>query len=223
MDNWGFWNVRGLNKLNKVCDVLWFMKNQGIGLFGLLETKVKAGNFGKVFTGFGGKWSITANYSKHPGGRIWIVWLHDIFQVEIDRVEAQLIHVKVVHKASKFVFWYTVVYRLNTADEREVLWHQIGEIKKDILGPWILGGDFNNVLNIKDRIGSPVTFAEIEKFRQCVRQMLLLILKLGVCSILGIKSSKGAIECAQRLIGSWLMSCGLKTAGSLELISCLRD
>ncbi|XP_021739498.1 uncharacterized protein LOC110705886 [Chenopodium quinoa] len=169
----------GLNKLNKICDVLWFMKNQGIGLLGLLETKVKAGNFGKVFTGFCGKWSVTANYSKHHGGRIWIVWLPDVFQVKIDRVEAQLIHVNVVHKASKFVFWYTVVYGLNTTDEREVLWHQIGEIKNDTHGPWILGGDFNNVLNTEDKIGSPVTFAEIENFRQCVRQNLLIDFKAG--------------------------------------------
>ncbi|XP_074293143.1 uncharacterized protein LOC141620078 [Silene latifolia] len=41
MHSLGFWNVRGLNDLNKQKVVKWFMHNNGVGLFGLLETKLK--------------------------------------------------------------------------------------------------------------------------------------------------------------------------------------
>ncbi|XP_074313712.1 uncharacterized protein LOC141648900 [Silene latifolia] len=41
MHSIGFWNVRGLNDLNKQKVAKWFMHNHGVGLFGLLETKLK--------------------------------------------------------------------------------------------------------------------------------------------------------------------------------------
>lgn len=41
MDRMGFWNVRGLNKVNKQKEMNLFMHNSNVGLFGLLETKIK--------------------------------------------------------------------------------------------------------------------------------------------------------------------------------------
>ncbi|XP_074288572.1 uncharacterized protein LOC141613726 [Silene latifolia] len=41
MHNIGFWNIEGLNDLNKQKVVKWFMHNNGVGLFGVLETKLK--------------------------------------------------------------------------------------------------------------------------------------------------------------------------------------
>ena len=73
MDILCFWNVRGLNKASKLCDVLWFFRHHGVGLFGLLETKVKAEKFGVVFDRLGSDWSVCANYSHHKGGRIWVI------------------------------------------------------------------------------------------------------------------------------------------------------
>lgn len=40
-------------------------------------------------------------------------------------------------------------------------------------GAWIVLGDFNNVLNLGERIGSPVALEEVVLFRQCVRNCLL--------------------------------------------------
>lgn len=36
--------------------------------------------------------------------------------------------------------------------------------------PWIILGDFNNVLHITDRIGgAAVTLTEVKKFQECIR------------------------------------------------------
>ncbi|XP_021726861.1 uncharacterized protein LOC110694010 [Chenopodium quinoa] len=35
--------------------------------------------------------------------------------------------------------------------------------------PWVVRGDFNNVFNLTDRFGSPVSLTEVEPFRQCLR------------------------------------------------------
>lgn len=44
------------------------------------------------------------------------------------------------------------------------------DIKRSINGPWALMGDFNCVLNKEDRIGRPVTMAEIREFRECIAE-----------------------------------------------------
>ncbi|XP_021768940.1 uncharacterized protein LOC110733232 [Chenopodium quinoa] len=69
MDKLGFWNIRGLNKDSKLCDVLWFIRHHGVGLFGLLETKVKVGKFGDVFSRLGSDWSLIHVYVAHKATR----------------------------------------------------------------------------------------------------------------------------------------------------------
>ncbi|XP_021765414.1 uncharacterized protein LOC110729930 [Chenopodium quinoa] len=174
MNKWGFWNVRGLNKTSRVCDVLCFIKQHNIGLFGLLETRVKARKFAGVFPKFGGDWSVITNYSKHRGGRIWVIWMPGVFHVDVRRVEGQLIHLVARHIASGCSFDYTIVYGLNEASQRMELWDDLISISRNIHGPWMIGGDFNNVLNLGDRVGSPVTLVELEQFRECLKDCNLM-------------------------------------------------
>lgn len=73
MDSIGFWNVRGINSPKKHGDVRWSLNHHVYGLFGMLETRVKVGNSGKVFPRICSNWSVVTNYSCHQGGRIWLV------------------------------------------------------------------------------------------------------------------------------------------------------
>lgn len=49
MDNIGFWNTRGLNKLAKQREVNPFMHYTRVDLFGLLETKIERGKAQTTF------------------------------------------------------------------------------------------------------------------------------------------------------------------------------
>ena len=49
MDIVGSWNIRGLDSPKKHSDVKWILYHYNIGLFGLLETRVRDVNFHKVF------------------------------------------------------------------------------------------------------------------------------------------------------------------------------
>ncbi|XP_021756192.1 uncharacterized protein LOC110721363 [Chenopodium quinoa] len=119
MDKIGFWNVRGMNKSGKLCDVLWILRHHNMGLFGLLETKVKVKIFGKVFENFGREWSVITNHPVSNSSRVWIVWLPSIFTISSCKVDVQFVHVCVTHNALRRKFWLTMVYGLNTAKERE--------------------------------------------------------------------------------------------------------
>lgn len=145
------------------------MKQKNIGLFALLKTKVKAINFPKVYAGVCPKWSLVTNLQNHIGGRICIVWQPGHFHVDIIGSDVQFIHCKVTHNATGKKFFWTVVYGCNEAEERSHLWRALGRLKGSIDDVWIINGDFNNVLNLHERIGGAVTLNEVEEFRQCLR------------------------------------------------------
>ena len=67
MINIGFWNVRGMNTLTKQFEINKMLSQNNVGLFGLLETRIKRNNLqSNVFTK-DGNWSIVTNYNEHRG------------------------------------------------------------------------------------------------------------------------------------------------------------
>ncbi|KAL9227927.1 hypothetical protein vseg_003561 [Gypsophila vaccaria] len=92
MVNVGFWNVRGMNSLAKQKEIKWFMQNNKVELFGLLETRVRRSNLNKVLANMDTKWSICTNYFQHPGGRIWMLWNPMVIQVLSLETESQAIY-----------------------------------------------------------------------------------------------------------------------------------
>ncbi|KAL5172015.1 hypothetical protein HKD37_16G044853 [Glycine soja] len=62
------------------------------------------------------------------------------------------------------------IYALNKLDQRRTLWTDIECIHGNQHGPWVLLGDFNNVLKAKDRVGGNlVTESEYEDLAKMMR------------------------------------------------------
>lgn len=66
---------------------------------------------------------------------------------------AQFIHCGLYNVDGSFINWLTATYALNQLEERKKLWKDIENISTTLQGPWMLMGDFNNVLKAHDRIG----------------------------------------------------------------------
>ncbi|XP_075087874.1 uncharacterized protein LOC142169847 [Nicotiana tabacum] len=168
MDKLGLWNVRGLNRPQKQRDVLLFMHNFQVGMFGLLETRIKRTKILKAFLNLCREWSFFTNLDKHPGERIWLLWKPHIYKVDIRRTGEHVIHCAIKHIGTKKEMEVTWVYGFNDNGMRRKLWEDIKEIHKQSKGPWAIMGDFNNVLQSDERIGSKVTYAEIKGFKECM-------------------------------------------------------
>ncbi|XP_074278320.1 uncharacterized protein LOC141601913 [Silene latifolia] len=178
MDNIGFWNIRGLNKLHKQSEIKRFLSQNNVGLFGLLETKVKSSNWLKVKKNVCDSWSICTNNSHHKGGRIWLIWQPNQYVVDVRYITDQLIHSKVFDKFRNISFFFTMVYGFNKDREREPLWASLGLISRDIDTAWLVGGDFNSLMHLNERVGgSEVTWSDISPMRQMVDQCDLMELK----------------------------------------------
>ncbi|XP_074277626.1 uncharacterized protein LOC141601261 [Silene latifolia] len=129
-----------LDALNMAQKYAHMSKGTGRGIGGVLdhETKVKPNSWNKVRNNICSGWAICTNNSAANGGRIWLLWDPGLFDVDIIDVSAQTIHTKVLSRGIR-------------SSSTLLFW-----------------GDFNNVLQPLERIGSDVTLAEIRPFQQCL-------------------------------------------------------
>ncbi|XP_074282714.1 uncharacterized protein LOC141607254 [Silene latifolia] len=145
-----------------------FMDKMILSLGRSNETRVKTNNINKVKSGLGLNWQLIHNNDIKEGGRIWLLWNNSVYDVELLLKEEQLIHVKVTFIPKDFFWELTVVYGFNKLQERSDLWHTLTSLGNGMSNPWIVMGDFNNVLFMDERIGSTITTAEVRGFQDCV-------------------------------------------------------
>lgn len=113
-------NVRGLNNSNKQIEVVKTVKLHHIGLFGLLETKVKRHGLGLFYQLLSPNWCLTNNVHWHKGGRIIVGWNQDVYKVDIVDCTSQYIHVKVCPVIGE-MFFCSFVYGAFDSPQREIL------------------------------------------------------------------------------------------------------
>ncbi|XP_074288113.1 uncharacterized protein LOC141613276 [Silene latifolia] len=139
-----------------------------IGLFGLLETKVKLLSLNNVRNKLCASWSLSTNSSYHKGGRIWVLWNPSMFSVNFLDYSSQAIHMEVKDLGTGYSFFCTMIYAFNDVTERKALWEDLGAYNISLKGPWVICGDFNTVLVPSERLGGNSTFEEMDDFQRCV-------------------------------------------------------
>lgn len=138
----GVWNVRGLNKPTKQYDVGQFLQQNKIALVGLLETQIREPYFAGIYNNMFQGWGSFINNSRHPLGRIWVVWKPQMFDVQVQFVTSQMVHCWVRQLDTGDSYYLTFIYGLNTDTERKELWDAMRSIAGGMTIPWSLLGDF---------------------------------------------------------------------------------
>ncbi|XP_074266805.1 uncharacterized protein LOC141590092 [Silene latifolia] len=146
-----------------------------------VETKIKVQDCSGVLATFGHSWKGVSNIQHHPGGRVWLIWLDQFFNVQVFGMSDQHITATVTEIASGTTFLFTVVYGSNDEDDRLSLWADLKRIKDVYSGPWAICGDFNNLLDVNERMGRPVLWSDIEDFRDCVSYCEVMDVKAQDC------------------------------------------
>ncbi|XP_010681482.2 uncharacterized protein LOC104896429 [Beta vulgaris subsp. vulgaris] len=113
-------------------------------------------------------WCFTSNNASHKGGRIVFSWQPGKYMVDIRGSNSQWIHCYVSPQSGASGFDCVFVYAFNERNRREELWQGLKEMAGKINGPWLVGGDFNCVLHMDERIGVHVSSWDIEPIRSCL-------------------------------------------------------
>lgn len=101
-------------------------------------------------------------------GKIWVFTNHGFEATVVSNTDQQ-ITLKVQNQSSVCSFFVSPVYAKCDREQRIDLWGEIYSLASAMNCPWLVGGDFNVVLNGKEKIGGlPVTAVDCDDFRSCI-------------------------------------------------------
>lgn len=164
------WNVRGMNTADKQRNISHFVHKHKLGFVELLETKLHSHKISTCYNKLFPTWRSINNSDQHPRGRIWILWQESEFEVNALMSDAHFIQLELVCKSTQGRFALTVVYAPNELAERYALWDRLCTLSRSVLGPWLVMGDFNNVLTVEERIGGLQPNVELMPFKECLSE-----------------------------------------------------
>lgn len=163
------WNIRGCNKPLKQQELKRFLLQNKIDVLGVLESRIKRGNFLKFQKKFRAL-KVVSNHSSHYNGRILVMWNTNAVEVTIVEESPQSLNCLIKSYNSGFQCNWTFVYAFNTKEMRRSLWLDLQQKATFVNGPWLLVGDFNVVLNVSERISfADPPYADIDEFVNCVQ------------------------------------------------------
>lgn len=155
------WNVRGLNRAAKQRAVREVCSLNKVEMCAFLETKLNKKSVDVFMNKFFRGWQSYINLEADEGGRILVLWRADLFNVSICYAFAQLVHCCVHITGVECPFFFSIVYGLNTIEQRKVLWDQL--LSCSTISPWHVGGDFNTMFAMDNKLGgNPVCYSDLE-------------------------------------------------------------
>nr|XP_016466470.1 PREDICTED: uncharacterized protein LOC107789209 [Nicotiana tabacum] len=165
---------KGGNKRYKQKEVREYIRSNKIKLVGLVETKVKEGNAQRISKAIVPGWNVLTNYKDARNGRIWLLLDTNHLIVTGLKDDAQMIHCQVKSRRGDIDCLLTVVYDYNEIEQRRALWDNLQLLSVSITVPWLIAGDFNEVLYLNDRLScNPVSYSDIQGFATCLQQTTL--------------------------------------------------
>lgn len=162
------WNIRGMNhplKQNGICNLI--RVNQ-IDVIAVLETKCSLGKVQKWVSNKLRGWDFCHNFDLIRGGRILLLWNPDKVKLSLLLAMPQVMHTMVTCRISSISFSISFIYAASSLVNRREAWGNLIDIGTDLTSPWLVLGDFNNVLFPVDRAnGREVCPYEVKNFSDC--------------------------------------------------------
>ncbi|XP_073283696.1 uncharacterized protein, partial [Primulina huaijiensis] len=144
--NFLIWNIRGLRSSESQQRLHAFVKEKQIKVLTVLEPMIDLDQ--RFMTRRLGFSRVISNLSGH----IWVFFAADV-QAECVLDHAQFLHIKVSAPFLPTSVFCSFVYARCDYIERRDLWSSLLHVKP-ILGPWLVGGDFNVVRDASECLGT---------------------------------------------------------------------
>nr|XP_009597573.1 uncharacterized protein LOC104093526 [Nicotiana tomentosiformis] len=135
-------------------------------MIAISEHRVHEAKADKIIKKILSGWKWCHNVSTSCKGIIWVIWNPNVLSYTVIERSAQIIHgtVKLLHSNKEFQF--SAVYGLHNVQDRKSLWDMLRDMEGQIMGPWLIMGDFNTILGAEDRVhGREVQDHETKDFR----------------------------------------------------------
>ncbi|XP_060200473.1 uncharacterized protein LOC132628728 [Lycium barbarum] len=102
-------------------------------------------------------------------GKIWS-FIDEEYEVTVLMDTDQQLTLKLFHWDTNLDMIVTLVYAKCDRIDRIELWDSMYNLASDMTLPWLVGGDFNVIVDEEEKYGGlPVTLNEVEDFRHCIQ------------------------------------------------------
>lgn len=150
-----FWNARGVNKKGFSNSIRTFKNLYKLNFLAILEPRVSGPKAQKISTSFGFT-NFYREEAKGFAGGLWIFWDESEINIQILQSSHQAITVLATKAMKTWVM--TIVYASPTPYNRKELWNYLNQVAGIINHPWILAGDFNEIIAQNEKIGGSENF-----------------------------------------------------------------
>ncbi|XP_072073883.1 uncharacterized protein [Arachis hypogaea] len=162
------WAVRALNKL---------LKQQAPNLVFLMKTRRKATKIGRI-RNKGGLQNVVGvgceGEARHGAGGLAVLW-DDSIDMSVNSMSLNHIDMVIQAKTAGQPWRVTGFYGCPDSANKQKFWELLNTLGQAQSMPWMVFGDFNQVLEQKEKKGGlPVTFTQIRGFQEALQLNQLL-------------------------------------------------
>jgi hypothetical protein len=170
------WNTRGLNNPARQTAVRIAVGDASTSVVCVLESKLQSVNtfdivecFGPRFDGFAYLPAIDT------AGGVIIAWCTEDVMVEASRTDRFSVSVKLAHaaQAQGHAWWLTAVYGPTVDELKPIFLDELRAIRSAITGPWAVTGDFNLIVDARDKSNTRLNRRSMDMFHRCINDLEL--------------------------------------------------
>ena len=162
------WNCRGALKPSFQNHVRDLVALHDPAIFAVMETHIGGDRANDITDRLPFQGAILTDTIGFAGG-LWLLW--DTNRVEIPNLASieQEIHVLVKVKSSNLSWFFTAIYASPRFRERKFLWNNLSTVANSHNMPWLMVGDFNELLFANDKFGGrPIIPSRATAFKNCL-------------------------------------------------------
>ncbi|GKV21679.1 hypothetical protein SLEP1_g31635 [Rubroshorea leprosula] len=165
------WNYRGAAKHNCHSSAMDLKRTHNPAIMLVVETKLSGEDARSQVASLGFAKSFVVNSNGLAGG-LWLLWDDAAVVVDIVSYSDQAIHaiIKVCNNPSFPIDWFlSGIYGRPQIATRALLWNELSTIAENISMPWMMIGDFNDVLDQSEKFGgNRICQARFRAYLECM-------------------------------------------------------
>ncbi|KAL5832771.1 hypothetical protein ACOSQ3_016445 [Xanthoceras sorbifolium] len=151
------WNVRGAGKKGFARLINDMKDYHNIDIFVILEPRISGKRATSIISKLGFASSFIVEADGFSGG-FWLLWKPTRVSVGVVASSRQSITALVSENAKVFIL--TIVYASPNVMFRRSIWGYLHKIRKCFKGPWLVAGDFNEIVSLSEKRGGRSNFSK---------------------------------------------------------------
>jgi len=162
------WNCRGALKPSFQANFRDLVANHDPAIFVVMETRIGSERAKVITDKLPFQGAIHIDSIGFAGG-LWFLWDPDRVEVTFLASTEQEIHTLVKVNSSSLNWIFTAIYASPRHRERCMLWNNLNTVANSHNLPWIIAGDFNELLSNDEKLGGrPISLYRANLFKECL-------------------------------------------------------